>query len=158
MSIQTAAFVVGIVLGSAAIICACYVWVRQRLFALGGSVLTVAGIALIGLSLWSSIQIDITKEGIKAQFDTLKHQLGEVAQAAQEVSEEAHKTAEAAESSREQVVVITRALETTHSLPPDQMNRIRQLNQAQPRPDLARLSNATKRLGAVQAAVRQAPR
>ena len=53
------AILVGLIVGSAVLGSVCYVWVRQQVFGMGGTVLSAFGTVLIGLSVWSNIQITI---------------------------------------------------------------------------------------------------
>jgi hypothetical protein len=50
------AILAGVVFGSAAISTACWVWVRRQIFAYGGTTLCSAGVALLGLSIWHSVE------------------------------------------------------------------------------------------------------
>jgi tetratricopeptide (TPR) repeat protein len=57
----------GVFFGSMAISSASWVWVRKQIFAYGGSALSGAGVILIGLSIWHSVEF-----GVTARFLTLK--------------------------------------------------------------------------------------
>lgn len=144
MNIQTVAFIVGLVLGSLAILCACYVVVRGRTVGALGSLLVIAGIALVGLSVFGSIKIKVTAAGI--ELDALKEKVAEVAQASQEVSQEAEKISASAESNRQQLIILTNALRTQQPLTAEQVTAIQRLNSTQEPLNPVLLRNATNRL------------
>jgi hypothetical protein len=54
------AILVGVGLGSAAIITATAVWGRRQIFGYGGSALCLAGVILLGLSIYSSVKLAIS--------------------------------------------------------------------------------------------------
>ena len=112
MDIQTVSFVAGILFGSVAVVSACIVWLRHRDFGLGGSVLSLVGVTLIGLSLWSSVKIEVSKEGVSAEFQKLSERVDAMAQANIAVTQEVRNVAEASASSRQQMIDLARAVET----------------------------------------------
>jgi hypothetical protein len=61
---QVLAVVAGVVFGSAAISTACWVWLRKQIFAYGGSALCGAGVVLLGLSIWHSVDFGVTSNGL----------------------------------------------------------------------------------------------
>jgi hypothetical protein len=50
--------------GSAAISTACWVWLKKQIFAYGGSALCGAGVVLLGLSIWHSVDFGVTSNGL----------------------------------------------------------------------------------------------
>jgi len=61
--------ITGVVIGSAMILTVLVVYYRSQKFALGGTVLTVFGTILIGLSIWVSIEVEISPDGrVQAKF------------------------------------------------------------------------------------------
>lgn len=65
------AVLAGILFGSAAISSACWVWLRKQIFAYGGSALSGAGVVLIGLSIWHSVdvKVGITSASMKLESE-----------------------------------------------------------------------------------------
>ena len=65
------AILAGVTLGSASISTACWVWLRKQIFAYGGSALCGAGVILLGLSIWHSVEFGVTGTGmtLKMQAD-----------------------------------------------------------------------------------------
>jgi hypothetical protein len=61
---QVLAVVAGVVFGSAAISTACWVWLKKQIFAYGGSALCGAGVVLLGLSIWHSVDFGVTSNGM----------------------------------------------------------------------------------------------
>lgn len=69
--------ILGLILGTVLLSAAVYVYIKHQVFALGGSVLTVFGTILLGLSIWQSVELTIRPEGgITAKF---KQDLGAAA-------------------------------------------------------------------------------
>lgn len=68
---QVFAVMAGVVFGSAAISSACWVWLQKQVFAYGGSALCGAGVVLLGLSIWHSVDFGVTGNGLtlKLQAD-----------------------------------------------------------------------------------------
>ncbi len=60
----TVAIFAGVIFGSAAISSSCVVWVRKQIFGYGGSALCFAGVILIGLSIWHSIEFGVGSTGL----------------------------------------------------------------------------------------------
>src|SRR6266571_945542 len=60
--------VAGVVFGSAAISSACWVWLRKQIFAYGGSALCGAGVVLLGLSIWHSVEFGVTGTGLSLKL------------------------------------------------------------------------------------------
>jgi hypothetical protein len=54
----------GVAVGSAAIGTACVVWARKHVFGFAGSALCIAGIVLIGLSIWQSVEFGVSSSGV----------------------------------------------------------------------------------------------
>ncbi|QDT46284.1 hypothetical protein Pan258_03020 [Symmachiella dynata] len=52
-----------VAIGTAMIAVACFVYITQREFGLGGAALTLLGVVLVGSSIWKNIDISIGKEG-----------------------------------------------------------------------------------------------
>jgi hypothetical protein len=65
LAVKIAPVLVGVVFGSLTIGTACFVWARKHVFGFAGSVLCMAGIVLIGLSIWQSVELVVNRDGIK---------------------------------------------------------------------------------------------
>jgi hypothetical protein len=146
MNVQTAAFIVGMVFGGVAVSCASYVWVRHRVFGLGGSVLSIVGIALLGLSIWRGIKIDITQTGVTADFQRLERRVETISDANRVALEEIGKAARTAETGRDQLIALTKAVEP-RSAQGTTLETIRKTLMSAPTVDERRLEAARERLG-----------
>lgn len=60
---QNIALIAGIIVGSAMVLTVLLVYYKTQTFALGGSVLTVFGTILIGLSIWANVEVSIGMNG-----------------------------------------------------------------------------------------------
>ena len=74
--IQIVSFVFGLLLGSILLLASVYNFVKHRAFGLGGSVLTVFGTMLVGLSLWSSFEVTVDQGKVSARY-YLSQELGQ---------------------------------------------------------------------------------
>lgn len=54
----------GVIIGSAAILAAIFIWLRKQVFAYGGSALCVSGMVLIGLSIWQTVDVAVGPNGL----------------------------------------------------------------------------------------------
>jgi Skp family chaperone for outer membrane proteins len=57
------ALILGLIIGTMMIFASVYVFLKYRIFSLGGSVLTVLGAVLLGMSIWQSIEVSVGPEG-----------------------------------------------------------------------------------------------
>jgi hypothetical protein len=62
------AVIAGVVFGSAATSTACWVWLRKQIFAYEGPALTGAGVVLLGLSIWNSVEFGISSAGMNMKL------------------------------------------------------------------------------------------
>lgn len=150
MDVQQVAFFVGIALGSIAVLSACVVWLRHQTFGAGGAGLSLVGVALVGLSLWTSISFSMSEGGFEARFDRLEGQVSDVASATETVTTEVQKIAEATETSRTQIVDLTQVLAERKLVAPEAASSIRAEAARAPRADAQELSRAAERLRAIQ--------
>lgn len=150
MQVQTAAFVAGIVFGAVAVGSSSYVWIRHRQFGLGGTTLSIAGIALLGLSIWSGISIEISKEGVRAEFKRLEQRVDTVVEANEAIAQEAKHLAGIVEVQRRQFIQLTELPgKVSESVNRARLEELRRSVLAVPEVDVKRLeavSNDLKRL------------
>jgi hypothetical protein len=142
--IQNWAFLTGLVLGSVAIGAVSYVWVRQQKFGSGGGMLSVAGIILIGLPFWSSLRFEMTGTGIRAEFERLRNEVQQVANATSATSEEVIKVARATEANTKQFVELTEQLEVKRIVDAASLRNVRESLVKTPQADIGRLEAASR--------------
>ena len=61
---RVVAIFAGVIFGCAAISSSCVVWVRKQIFGYGGSGLCFAGVILLGLSIWHSVEFGVGSTGL----------------------------------------------------------------------------------------------
>lgn len=76
--ITTLALFMGLVFGSIMLSAVCWVYVKHQHFGTGGSVLTIFGVVLLGLSVWKTVELSISPEGIDARFSKIEEKIGAV--------------------------------------------------------------------------------
>ena len=102
MELENAVVLVGLIVGAAALGTACAVWYRKQEFGIGGATLSVVGVILIGLSIWSGVTFSITADGLQVELDSLEERLAQVAENSSVVSEEVVKLNDVVTRSRGQ--------------------------------------------------------
>lgn len=78
MDIKNSVLTVGLLMGSLMILSVCFAYVRGRPFGTGGIVLTIGGVILIGLSVFSRISLSVSDEGFEARIQSIEHKVGAV--------------------------------------------------------------------------------
>jgi hypothetical protein len=78
MDITTAAFFLGMLCGTILLLSASVVYVKHRQFGLGGTAMTLAGVILLGMSVWKTIDVEINKEGMKGKLIRFEQKLSEL--------------------------------------------------------------------------------
>lgn len=141
---ETWTYAAGLIIGSAALLTACYVWIRKQVFGLGGGTLSFAGILLLGLSVWTSASVEITPGGFRAEFERLEKRMNAMAEANLAVSQEVGKVATFSEASRRQVEALTDVLSARQALSPRQAERVRAELEGVPSLDRSRIESATR--------------
>lgn len=81
LDIATLTLVIGMIIGSIMLLSVCWVYLRHHSFGFGGTVLTCFGVILIGLSIWKTVDVSVTKEGIKAKFSLLQEKVENIREA-----------------------------------------------------------------------------
>jgi hypothetical protein len=146
MGIQAVAFIAGIILGSIAVLSAVYVWVKDRTFGMGGGALSLAGIVLVGLSIWSSVRIKVNESGLEADFNRLQSQVSEVTKTSLAVTDEVRKIAESTQANKDQFLKLTSALETRQVVRPEVLAAIEKPIESTPTADRKAIDAAAIRL------------
>ncbi len=135
-------YVVGLVLGTFAIVAACGVWVRKQLFGAGGTVLSLVGLILVGLSVWKSVEISVTEGTVSVRLERLEQDLAEVTGANLAMAQELEKVANALTTTKQQFVQLTHVLENRGTLAPEVSRELRTPVDRLPTLDRARLNSA----------------
>lgn len=113
MELTQVALVVGMVFGALMIGSVCVVFVKRSSFGLGGGVLSVLGVLLIGMSVWSTARFEVSPEGLKVQVEQLQERVEAVQERADELSGEVRTTqvrAEELAGEVEQVQTVARSI------------------------------------------------
>lgn len=139
-------YVVGLIMGAVALGSACWVWLRKQTFGVGGGMLSLVGVILIGLSLWANVKVEVSAEGLKAEFERMERRLDAMAEANVSVSEEVRNLATVTETHRSQFVKLTESLERQQTLAPEILAPIRREVEAAPRIDERHLTTAIQQL------------
>lgn len=143
MDVRSIAFFAGIIIGSIAILAVAFVWIRKQTFGVGGSVLCSVGVVLLGLSVWTTMKIEISQQGISWEF---QRQLATVLEANQALTEEVQVLARNNEAAREQLSALTNTLQETRVLDVQRAEQLRQPMQATPNVNLQRLERVDEAL------------
>ena len=72
---QSWSYAVGMIMGSVAVVSASYVWVKHQRFGIGGAFLSFVGVVLLGLSVWSRARVEISEDGVLAEFERIQQRL-----------------------------------------------------------------------------------
>jgi len=142
--IQNWAFAIGLVLGSVAVLSVCFVWVRRQLFGMGGGALSLVGVILVGLSVWGKVKIEASEGGVKAEFEKVKAQVQQVAEANTIVAEELEKAARNIDANRQQATQLTGVLRERQSISQLQFENIQRPTLQVPRVAIDRLERAKR--------------
>lgn len=103
-------FAVGMILGIVALLGVLYVWIKRQVFGTGGSILSIVGFLLVGLSLWSNVKV--AGPGMSLEFNRLENRVADIEENTDVISEEVVKTAEKLETTSQQFISLTQQLET----------------------------------------------
>lgn len=99
---------VGLLLGLLMGVSACWVWLKHQRFGTGGAVLCLAGVALVGLSIYGRVSIRVG--GLEAELEA---RIDQVAERAELVSAGVVELADRVEVSQRQFVALADALGRT---------------------------------------------
>jgi hypothetical protein len=129
---------VGLVIGAILVLTAVSIFLMKKEFPPGGVAVTLIGLVMIGMSQWSTIEI----EGGGIKFKALKEQVRAAAEAAEEVAAQAELAATSAETTRQQLADLTGQIERHRVLPPTLTRSIQQRILTAPTVDRAKLARA----------------
>ena len=142
--------IVGMAVGALLILTAIGVFWSKKEFPAGGIGVTFVGLALVGMSQWSTLRL----KAPGLEFEAIRAKLDSTISAAEVVAGEAQNAAAAAEATRQQVSTLTSQLATHNLIPPTASIAIRRALDAAPRTDTTRLRMATDRLKRLNIQVR----
>ncbi len=97
MELTQVALVVGMVFGAFMIGSVCVVFIKRSTFGMGGGTLSVLGVLLIGMSVWSTARFEVSPEGLKVQVEQLQERVERVQERAETISGEVRETQARAE-------------------------------------------------------------
>lgn len=109
----------GLLLGALMVLSACWVWIKHQKFGTAGSVLCVAGVVLVGLSVYGRVSVKVG--GVEAQLEAKVEQ---IAQRAELTSAGILELADQVDASQRQFVELTEALEGEVSVPTRRLEEI----------------------------------
>ncbi|MCH9647132.1 MAG: hypothetical protein K0U98_02770 [Deltaproteobacteria bacterium] len=143
---ESVVYAVGLAMGSVMLGSVCYVWVRKQQLGMGGGFLGAMGVVLLGLSVWTGVSVEVSKSGIKADFERLQGRLDEVTEASQVVSEQVQNIAQSTEANRSQFVQLTRVLEADTTPTAPVLRQLRERMVAVPQVNHQELERASRTL------------
>lgn len=146
--------IVALVVGTIAILSACFVWVRHRTFGLGGGVLTGFGVILMLISVISEVRFEVSSSG--ARIEILRQQLTEAVEAVSEVAQEAQQLATQLEMTERNMRHLTEVVRRAPMLPDDARVRLRDSVQIPPAFQ-PRLDSAIANLSGIQRTLTSRP-
>lgn len=96
---QNPAYVVALALGGIMLLSVCYVYIRHQVLQVGGMAMSGFAVILVGMSVWKSIDISVSGEGISAKLD-------QAIKAADEAKAQASQAKEISVQNREAAVAL----------------------------------------------------
>lgn len=167
MELTQIALVVGMVFGAVMIGSVCIVFVKRSTFGMGGGTLSVLGVLLIGMSVWSTARIEVSPEGLKFQVEQLRERVEDVQERAEQISGEVQEArvqteevatgvsevknaartlaaelaevAVTAQTSNQQVLRLSRSLQERQAIDPEVAREIEQSLRRAPQIDVERI-------------------
>lgn len=115
----------GLFFGGLLITAVAAVWFRHQKLGFNGGFMGALGVILIGLSLWTRAEVKLSPGGLEARFETLESQMDSVAASQQLVTETVAEVAEGVETTQEQVVALSHAVENPLRVRPQTFDSIR---------------------------------
>ncbi len=139
---MSAVVIVGMIAGSVLVLAAAYVFVKNKDVSAGGVGVTLVGLLLIGMSQWSTIEI----EGGGFKIKALRDAIAQTAAAADTVAAEAEQAAAGIDATRRQLASLTREIENRGVLVPAVTRPIQSQLSAVPAIDRTALERARANL------------
>lgn len=141
MTLQTIVFVLGMILGAILIVAVAVRYWKQGNAGIGAAGLALIGMLCIGLSLWTSIEVEAGD--VKVRLKSLAEQLDAV-------TEEVTKASESQEQARAQILQLAHQIQTAPTgTQPDLRNVTRNLENIRP-VDVERLAKVRRELRVIR--------
>jgi hypothetical protein len=140
---ESYAVAAGIVAGAILVVSAAVVWFRKQVFGVGGSLLTVAGLLLLGMSIWSRAKVSVGADGITAEVEQAVRQAADAGAA---VAEETTKLAKDVELLRQELSRLAASVQATGKVSPEDADNVVATLKAAPSINPQSLSRASKQL------------
>jgi hypothetical protein len=136
--VMTAVTVAGLVAGNLLIFVAASVFYAKKAFPAGGVGVAAIGLVLVGMSHWTYVKI--AAGGVT--IETMRNDIRRTADAADAVAAEAQQAGESLKQVRQQVVNLTRLLDSSHVVSPAATQPIRDTLNRAPTVNIERLESA----------------
>jgi len=94
-SMEEFIYKVALALGGLMLLTVCGVFAFHQIFGLGGSILTISGIILVGMSVWRKIDVTVSDKGITAKLEQVEAQVREAKEQASKGIETAQQATQA---------------------------------------------------------------
>jgi len=107
---QSWSYAVGMIMGSVAVVSASYVWVKHQRFGIGGAFLSFVGVVLLGLSVWSRARVEISEDGVLAEFERIQQRLEDVTRTNDRVQRDLDSLQSRLTASEQQFLAMARVL------------------------------------------------
>lgn len=112
MELTQVALIVGMIFGALMIGSVCVVFIKRSTLGIGGGTLSVLGVLLIGMSVWSTARFEVSPEGLKIQVEQLQKRVEMVQELAESISGEVRETKVRAEELAGEVEQVQTAART----------------------------------------------
>lgn len=137
IDIDDLAFLAGIVMGSILLLSVSWVWIQKQVLGASGVTMSLVGVTLVGLTVWSSVRIEASPDGLLAEFNSRLEDLAETVEEVdsdlQEVvdtnisfSRDIESLAGTVNTNSQQFVTLTNELQTARTINTEPLNAIRQ--------------------------------
>jgi hypothetical protein len=122
MNLQNWAYLVGLFVGVIVILSVVFVFVKSQTLNSGGIMLTLVGMILIGLSIWSNIKLE--GEGFTIELNKIKSDVNRVATASTAVNEEVIRIAKDVNSNNQQVAELSKVISENNPVLREQILKV----------------------------------
>lgn len=96
-------YIIGSIIGAVVLLSICFVYVKHQVLNIGGMIFAVIGMILMGMPVWSSINVSIDEDGFEAQLQQAITVAEEARQQAAEAKQLTEKTIDASLALKESV-------------------------------------------------------